>query len=85
MDGNVALEKLNYSETVCFLQTWNLTLCTFPTNCICTVFHILPVRVGKKDTKPFLVTDIINLNTHFWVRNTYYDYTDNHTLKTQLK
>ena len=70
MDGNVALEKLKYSETVCFLQTWYLTLCTFPNNCIHTVFHILPVRVGKKDTKLFLVTDIISINTHFRVRNT---------------
>jgi len=70
MDGNVALEKLNYSETVCFLLTWYLTLCTFPTNCIHTVFHILPVRGGKKDTKLLLVTDIISINIYFRVRNT---------------
>jgi hypothetical protein len=70
--------KLNYSETVCFLQTCYWILCTFLTTAY-RVFHILPVRGWNKDTKLFLVTDIISINTHFRVRNTYYDMTQTTT------
>jgi hypothetical protein len=34
----------------------------------------------KRDPKHYLV---LSINTHFRVRNTYHDNTDNHTLKTK--
>ena len=84
MDGNVALEsELQQNSVFSADMVFNVMYFSHQLHTHSVSYFACQGR--KKDTKPFLVTDIINLNTHFWVRNTYYDYTDNHTLKTQLK
>jgi hypothetical protein len=82
MDGNFALEKLNYSENV-FSVDMVFNVRYFSHQIHTHSISFLHFRGGKKETEHFLVTDIISLNTHFRVRNTYYDMTQTTTHSKQ--
>jgi len=72
MDGNVASENWNSDEHCVVCRHGILTLCIFPPTAYtqCFIF-CLSNKLKKQDRKHLLVTDIISINTHFRVKNTY--------------
>ena len=84
MDGNVALEKLNYRGAVLSADMLLQSYVIFPPTAH-TQYYIfcLSHKPNKRDPKNFLVTDIITINTHFRVRNTHHYMTQTATQSKQ--